>query len=142
MNLQWLTMRINEEQDRRQREDNIRKRLPRALEELHASLVECLKTYTAAFGPQSADIHFSSGRIRIEIRDEVEGRWATRAEIGISNDVALPGFRIERGDTPFMVEVGVLTGDKLFYRDGDEYITIEELTRRILDRALFPKLVA
>jgi len=36
----------------------------------------------------------------------------------------------------------VLAGDKLFYRDGDEYITLEELTRRILDRALFPKLTA
>lgn len=142
MNLQWLTMRINEEQERRQREDNIRKRLPRALEELHASLTECLKSYTEAFGPQSASIKFGSAHIRIEIRDEVEGRWMTRSEIDISNDLALPGFRIERAGAPYLVEVGVLTGDKLFYRDGDEYITIEELTRRILDRSLFPKLVA
>jgi len=142
MNLQWLTMRINEEQERRQREDNIRKRLPRALEELHVSLTECLDTYTSAFGPQSASIEFGEGQIRVEIRDELNGRWTKRAEIGIVNEVALPGFRIERGGEPYSVEVGVLTGDKLFYRDGDEYITIEELTRRILDRALFPKLVA
>jgi len=39
-----------------------------------------------------------------------------------------------------MIEVGLLPGDKLFYRDQDEFITGEELTRRILDRALFPKL--
>jgi hypothetical protein len=30
--------------------------------------------------------------------------------------------------------------DKLFYRDGEQYLTMEELTRRIMDKALFPKL--
>jgi len=142
MNLQWLQMRISEEQDRRQREDHIRKRLPSALEELHASLTECLESYTEAFGSRAASIQFGSGRVRIEIRDEADtGRWAERAEIIIANDLTIPGFLIERGGEPYLVEVGVLAGDKLFYRDGDEYITIEELTRRILDRALFPKLV-
>jgi hypothetical protein len=135
-------MRISEEQERRQREDIILKRLPRALEELHESLAECLQTYTQAFGPQAASIQFGSGHIRIEIREQLAGRWTTRSEISISNDTALPLFRIERGGDPYLIEVGVLTGDKLFYRDADEYITLEELTRRILDRALFPKLVA
>jgi len=142
MNLQWLQMRITEEQERRLREDNIRKRMPSALEELHESLAECLESYKEAFGPRAATMHFVSGRMRIEIRDEVETRWVTRAEIVIANDLTLPGFRIERGAEPYLIEVGVLAGDKLFYRDGDEYITIEELTRRILDRALFPKLAA
>ncbi|MGA2273593.1 MAG: hypothetical protein ABSH00_08560 [Bryobacteraceae bacterium] len=141
MNLQWLQMRISEEQERRQREDSIRKRMPSALEELHESLAECLESYKEAFGQRAASIHFVTGRVRIEIRDEVEGRWVARAEIVIANDLTIPGFRIERGGEPYLVEVGVLAGDKLFYRDGDEYITIEELTRRILDRALFPKLV-
>ncbi len=141
MNFQWLEMRISEEQDRRQREDSIRKRLPRALEELHESLTECVESYKQAFGPRAASIHFVTGRVRIEIRDEVEGRWTARAEIIIITDLALPGFHIEREGAPYPVEVGVLADDKLFYRDGDDYITIEELTRRILDRALFPKLV-
>ncbi|MGB7758468.1 MAG: hypothetical protein WBL61_01490 [Bryobacteraceae bacterium] len=142
MNLQWLQSRISEEQDRRDRENNIRKRLPSALEELHATLTECLESYKEAFGQRSASIQLGSGRIRIEIREEGEGgRWAARAEIVIANDLTLPGFRIERGGEPYLVEVGVLAGDKLFYRDGDDYITIEELTRRILDRSLFPKLV-
>jgi len=144
MEYQWMQMRITEEQDRRQREDNIRKRLPRALEELHGSLTECLKSYTEAFGAQAASIQFVSrgtGHIHIEIRDEAEGRWSGRAHIDISNDLTLPGFKVERGGEPYLVEVGVLAGDKLFYRDGDEYITLDELTRRILDRSLFPKLV-
>ena len=141
MNLQWLQMRITEEQERRLREDNIRKRMPRALEELHENLTECLESFKEAFGARAASIHFVTGRVRIEIRDEVETRWVARAEIVIVNDLTLPGFRIERGGEPYLIEVGVLAGDKLFYRDGDEYITIEELTRRILDRALFPKLV-
>jgi hypothetical protein len=135
-------MRIGEEQERREREDNIRKRMPSALEELYESLTECLQAFKEAFGPRAASIHFVTGRVRIEIRDEVEGRWVARAEIVITNDFTIPGFRIERGGEPYLIEVGVLAGDKLFYRDGDEYITIEELTRRILDRALFPKLAA
>ncbi|MFZ1145934.1 MAG: hypothetical protein WB579_03625 [Bryobacteraceae bacterium] len=144
MNYQWLEMRISEEQERRQREESIRQRLPRALEEFYASLAECVQAYTEAFGAQAASINFgtrSSGHIRIEIREEVEGRWVARAEIAISNDLALPGFRIERAEGPYLVEVGVLADDKLFYRDSDEYITIEDLTRRVLDRTLFPKLV-
>ncbi|MGA2039046.1 MAG: hypothetical protein ABSH42_07205 [Bryobacteraceae bacterium] len=142
MNLQWLQMRIGEEQERRQREDNIRKRMPSALEELYGSLTECLESYKQAFGARAAVMHFVSGRMRIEIREEVESRWVTRAEIVIANDLTIPGFRIERGAEPYLIEVGVLAGDKLFYRDGDDYITLEELTRRILDRSLFPKLAA
>jgi len=140
MNVQWLQMRISEEQDRRVRENNLHKRLPSALEELHESLTECLQVYTEAFGPRSASIHFITGRMRIEVRDEVDGRWVTRSEIIIANDVKIPGFRIERAGEPYLIEVGVLAGDKIFYRDGDDYITIEEVTRRILDRALFPRL--
>jgi hypothetical protein len=41
---------------------------------------------------------------------------------------------------PLEIVVGLLPGDMLFYRDGDKYLTMEELTRRILDQALFPKL--
>jgi hypothetical protein len=141
MNLEWMEMRIAEEHDRREREENIRRRLPTALEELNESLTECVQTYTAAFGQKSASIQFAGGRVRIEAREEVDGRWATRAEITISNDLKLPGFRIDRAGEPYVVEVGVLAGDNVFYRDGDDYITIEEVTRRILDRALFPKLV-
>lgn len=141
MSFQWIQMRISEELDRRLREETVRKRMPTALEELHESLAECLRTYTEAFGPRSASIHFVSGRMRIEAREELEGRWVTQSEITISNDLKLPGFRVDRAGEPYLIEVGMLAGDKIFYRDGDDYITIEELTRRILDRTLFPKLV-
>ena len=142
MNLEWIQMRITEERDRLAREESIRRRLPTALEELHDSLTECLKIFTEAFGPRSATMHFISGRMRIEVREEVDGRWATQSEIIITIDLKLPGFRVDRAGEPYLVEVGVLAGDKIFYRDGDDYITIEELTRRILDRALFPRLTA
>jgi hypothetical protein len=54
----------------------------------------------------------------------------------------IPGFRLERGEYSLAIEVGVLPSDKLYYRDceQDKYLTMEELTRRILDRVLFPKL--
>jgi hypothetical protein len=142
MNIQWIEARILEEQERRQREDNILKRLPSALEELYDSLKECVDSYKNAFGPRSATIQLGAGRLRVEVRDEVDGKWTARAEILVSHDLTIPGFRIERGGEPYLVEVGVLSGDKLSYRDGDEYLTLEELTRRILDRAMFPKLVA
>ena len=53
---------------------------------------------------------------------------------------ALPGFRIERGGEPLEIVVGILPDQNLYYRDADKYLTMEELTRRILDKALFPKL--
>jgi hypothetical protein len=133
-------MRVQEEQERRQREGQILARLPRALEETHRHLADCIEAYVGAFGPESADIHMQASKIRITVREEQEGKWQPRAKIEISIIPSLPGFRIERGGEPLMVEVGLLPGDKLFYRDQDEFITGEELTRRILDRALFPKL--
>jgi hypothetical protein len=62
------------------------------------------------------------------------------AKVEVSIIPSLPGFRIERGGEPLMIEVGLLPGDKLFCRDQDQFITMEEPTRRIPDRALFPKL--
>ena len=140
MSFQWLQMRVQEEQERRQREGQILARLPRALEEPHRHLADCIEAYAAAFGPESADIHMQASRIRITIREEQEGKWQQRAKVEMSILASLPGFRIDRGGEPLMIEVGLLPGDKLFYRDQDEFITGEELTRRILDRALFPKL--
>jgi len=49
---------------------------------------------------------------------------------------------VERGEYSLAVEVGLLPSDKLYYRDcqQDQYLTREDLTERVLDRALFPKL--
>jgi hypothetical protein len=140
MSFQWLEQRVQEEQERRQREAQILARLPRAVDETYRHLAGCIEVYTDAFGPESADIHLQASKIRITVRDEQEGKWQQRAKVEISIIASLPGFRIERGGEPLMIEVGLLPGDKLFYRDQDEFITGEELTRRILDRALFPKL--
>ena len=50
--------------------------------------------------------------------------------------------QIDRAGRPLTIEVGMLPGDKLYFRDMelDQYVTAEELTRRILDRGMFPKL--
>lgn len=134
MSFQWLEMRIQEEQDRREREAQIRARLPEALQELFQVLTACVASYTAAFGPDSADISMLRSKIRILVRDP-------EAHVEITADPALPGFRVTRGDHPALaIVVGLLPGDRLFYRDEEQYITIEELSRRILDRAMFPKL--
>jgi hypothetical protein len=140
MSFQWLQMRVQEEQERREREAQILARLPRALEETYRHLASCVEGYAGAFGPESADIHLQASKIRITIREEQDGKWQQRAKVEMSIVASLPGFRIERGGEPLMIEVGLLPGDKLFYRDQDQFLTMEELTRRILDRALFPKL--
>jgi hypothetical protein len=135
-------MRIGEERDRRQKEAAILARLPGALEELHRQLAECVETYNAAFGPEeAAEIAFQSGKIRITTRERKNGRWEAAAKIEISNMPTLPGFKVERGaEEALLIEIGLLPGDKLFYRNANKYLTVEEMTRRILDRALFPKL--
>ena len=140
MSFQWLQMRISEEKDRRQREAQILERLPRALEEVHRSLAGCIETYTQAFGPEAADIQLQGSRIRIAIREIEDGKWVQHARIEVAGVPAVPGFRIEGGAEPLVIEVGMLPGDKLFYKDQEQYLTMEELTRRILDRAFFPKL--
>jgi hypothetical protein len=140
MSFQWFQMRVQEEQERREREAQILTRLPRALEEVHRHLAECIEAYVAAFGPESADIHLQASKIRIAVREEQDGKWQQCAKVEMSMVPSLPGFRIECGGEPLMIEVGLLPGEKLFYRDQDQFVTMEELTRRILDRALFPKL--
>jgi hypothetical protein len=140
MSFQWLQLRVQEEQERREREAQILARLPRALEEAYRHLTGCIEVYVDAFGPESADIHLQASKIRITIREEQDGKWQQRAKVEMSIVPSLPGFRIERGGEPLMIEVGLLPGDKLFYRDQDQFLTMEELTRRILDHAFFPKL--
>jgi hypothetical protein len=131
MSFQWLQMRITEEKERRDRERMILERLPRALDELRESLAVCVDAYNEAFGADSASIAAEPEALHIV---------AGGGKIEITPDVSLPGFRVERGSDRLLIQVGMLPGNKLFYRDQDKYLTAEEMTRRILDRALFPKL--
>jgi hypothetical protein len=144
MSYQWLQMRISEEQDRRHRESEIQKRLPLALDELSETLTGCIDTYKATFGSESAELQRQGTGIRIVVREEREERWRENATVQITSVLELPGFRIDSGSETFMIEVGVLPNEKVFYRDReqDQYLTMDGLTRRILDRALFPKLGA
>jgi hypothetical protein len=142
MSFEWLDMRITEEQERRAREAQILERLPRALDEVHGALSGCIESYTAAFGNQSAEMTLQNSRIHISIREEQDGKWQQISRVDVSTVPSVPGFQIERGNEPLIIEVGMLPGEKVFYRDRvlDKYLSMEELTRRILDRALFPKL--
>jgi hypothetical protein len=140
MSFQWLQTRITEEQDRRDRESRVLARLPDALEEMHRNLGACIAAYTSAFGPDAAEIRFEPPVIRITAREEREGRWQPCGKVEVTAVPTLPGFRIERGGDPLLIEIGLLPGEKLFYKDQNAYLTMEELTRRILDSSLFPKL--
>ena len=144
MPFQWLEMRITEEKDRRRREAQIRERLPRALDDLHAALSACISAYTQAFGAESAALSRDDGHIRITVNEQRNQTWKPAATVEIASDPLLPGFRIARGEQSLEIEVGMLPNDKVYYRDRelDQFVTIEELTRRILDRSFFPKLAA
>ncbi|HEY7115167.1 MAG TPA: hypothetical protein VH475_01195 [Tepidisphaeraceae bacterium] len=139
---QWLQMRISEEKDRRKKEQATLERLPRALEEVGQELQVCIKSYAEAFGPQAADIVCMPHKLRVTVRDEVDGKWQSRAKVEVTTVPELPGLKVERGDEPFMIEVGLLPGGKLYFRDrvADKYLTMEEVTKNVLDRAMFPKL--
>jgi hypothetical protein len=52
----------------------------------------------------------------------------------------LPGFQIAGCGEPFTIEIGMLPGRKLFYKADGQFLTNEDVTKRILDRAMFPKL--
>ena len=142
MSFEWLRMRIQEEADRRKREASTLGRLPVALEELHGLISECLADYTEAFGKEAADLQLLPERIKITVRELQNSKWQTVSRVEVSTVPELPGFRIERAEYSLAIEVGLLPNNKLFYRDceQDKYLTMDELTKRILDRALFPKL--
>ena len=140
MSFQWLQMRITEEQDRRHREAQILERLPRVLDEVHRALVVCVDAYVAAFGAEAVEISYQSQKIRVTVREEQDAKWEKVGKVEVTTFPKLPGLHIDRNGSALDIEVGVLPGDKIFYKDAEEFLTTEELTRRILDRSLFPKL--
>jgi hypothetical protein len=140
MSYQWLDMRITEEMARRQREAMLRDRFPRALDEVYEHLQECVEAYRAAFGPESAEIQRHEGDTQVIVRTECAGQWQECARALVQAVPALPGFRVENGGEPLQIHVGALPGDKMLYKYGEQYLTVEQLTRLILDPALFPNL--
>jgi len=140
MSFQWLQMRITEEKYRRQKESQILERLPRVMDEVHGALVACVESYVEAFGPEAIEMVYQSHKIRVTVRIEQDARWEKNAKVEVTADPKLPGIHIDRNGDPLDIEVGLLPGDKLYYKDVEEFLTMEELTRRIMDRALFPKL--
>jgi len=144
MSFQWLQMRISEENDRRKKETNTLARLPSALEEVHEALQVCVQQYRDAFGEEAAELQLDPPRIKVIARQEASEGWKQNSTVEVLLVPILPGFQIDNGSggDPWIVEVGVLPGEKLYYRDRekDQYITMEDLTKRIVDRAFFPKL--
>src|ERR1035438_3938930 len=142
MAFQWLQMRIQEEKERRELQARHLARLPAALQELHDYLAECIRSYDENFGSDSAEIALLADRIRVTVREERNGKWQALGKVEVICVPEMPGFRVERGEYSLEVEVGLLPSDKLFYRDReqDKYLNMDEFTRRILDRTLFPAL--
>jgi hypothetical protein len=142
MSFQWIHMRIQEEQDRRKRESLTLERLPQALEELYGILREGLSAYKDAFGPDAVESVLLPSRIKITALEPRDGRWHSTGKVEVTIAPDIPGFRIDRGEYSVAIEIGLLPSNKLYYRDREQdvYLTMEELTKRILDRILFPKL--
>ena len=142
MPYQWLQMRISEENDRRKKEAETLENLPRVMDEVHAAVAECVADYAEAFGKESIDLSYFLHKVRITVREQKEGKWEKVAKVEVSTITKPASLHIDRNGDVIDLEIGVLPGDKIFYKDGDHFLTAEELTRSILDRSLFPKLAA
>jgi len=142
MSFQWLEMRISEENDRREREAQTLERLPRVMDEVNQAIAECVEAYSAAFGKESIELSYFLHKIRLTVREKKEGKWEKCAKVEIGTLTKPPSLHIDRNGDILDIEIGLLPGDNLFYKDGEKFLTMEELTRRILDRSLFPKLAA
>ena len=142
MSFQWLQMRIQEERERREAYARQLSRMPAALQEIFDVLKECIDSFTDNFGADSADVVMLPGRIRVTVREQRDGKWETVSKVEVTGVPEIPGFRIQCGELTTDVEYGILPSDKLFYRDRklDSYLNMDEVARRILDRALFPAL--
>jgi hypothetical protein len=140
MSFQWLDMRITEEKQRREREATAQERLPRAFDELYGHLRACVEAYQSAFGAESAEIRRHEADIQVTVHAERAGQWQQCAQVCVQAVPALPGFRVENGGEPFQIHVGALPGDRLLFKHEEQYLTVELLTRLILDPALFQNL--
>jgi len=142
MPFQWLQMRIQEERERRELRAKHLERLPAALREIHDDLAQCVQEYNENFGADSAKIVLLPDRIQVTVREEKDGKWQPLSKVEVICVPDMPGFRVERGEFSMDVEFGLLPSGKLFYLDRaqDKYLTMDEFSRRILDRTLFPAL--
>ncbi len=133
MTFQWLQMRIGEETERRDREAQVLARLPSAIDELEGHLTACVEAFNAAFSGSPARLT----RNQLDMR--IQGEGGTAEVVAV---LELPGIEVRRPGTARQIKIGVLPGDRVFYLDleADQYLTMDELTRLILDRILFPKL--
>ena len=82
----------------------IRQRSQAGLEELHEALVGCLESYTASFGTDAAEITLQPSRIHLSVREEQDGKWEQSARVDISAVLSIPGFQIEHGNEPVIIE--------------------------------------
>ena len=133
MSFQWLEMRIGEERDRRAREKQILDRLPGAMDELEESVKACLDGYTAAFPGDPA----APGRdgLRLGVTG-TGGAWRSRLRRSFPDSRSRRRARRSR----FRSASCRATNCFISTWPEDRYLSMEELTKRILDRVLFPKL--
>lgn len=110
------------------------------MDEVHQAIAECVAVYASAFGPESIELSYFLHKIRVTVRELKEGKWEKSAKVEVSALSKPPSVHIDRNGDVLDIEVGLLPGDNIFYKDGEEFLTMEEMTRRILDRSLFPKL--
>ena len=142
MPFQWLQMRISEENDRRAKEEETLERLPRVMDEINAAISDCVADYAAAFGKESIDLNYFLHKVRVTVREKKEGKWEKVTKVEVSTITKPAALHIDSNGDVIDIEIGVLPGDKIFYKFEESFLTMEELTRRILDRSLFPKLAA
>lgn len=140
MSYQWLDMRITEEADRRQREAKTLACLPGAFQELRGAIAVCLSAYCEAFGAASAELTETPAGLRVTAYDRGPAGRVEHARVDVSLVTELPGIRITSGAEPVLIDMGVMPDGEVFYRLHGSFLTMEDVTRSVLDRVLFPKL--
>jgi hypothetical protein len=143
MSFQWLHMRIQEEVDRRKREALTLERLPLALEELYGILRQGIAAYREVFGEETVESELLPSRIKITTKQQGPGGSTPLAQVEVVIAPELPGFLVQRNGTSLAIEVGLLPSNNLYFRDREQdiYLTMEDVTRHVLDKTLFPKLL-
>jgi hypothetical protein len=142
MSFQWLQQRIEEEADRRRRETITLERLPVELAGLHGILKGCIASYQEIFPDERIEAALLPTGIRITVQEPYGPRSGPSRTVDVAIAQEIPGYRVVCGETKISIEAGILGNDTLYYRDQerDMFLNTEDLTRRILDRVLFPKL--
>ena len=105
--------------------------------QLWSSAMVITPTLRGIFG-----LEWKAAENKLTVTPNLPAQWNEAKILGVPLGRVRVGVEIRRNGSARQIQVGMLPGDRVYFLDltADQYLSMEELTKLILDRVLFPKL--